>query len=217
MNIQTPNCSYICPKVVACKRAMDMILATIGLILFLPVLPFVALAIKVDSIGPVFFQQTRIGQTNGDHTHLFSMIKLRTMVNDAEKNTGAVWATKNDPRVTTVGMFLRKTRLDEFPQLINVLLGDMSLIGPRPERPGLYGKLEKEIPYFAERTYNVVPGITGLAQVSQGYDTCIEDVRSKLTFDHSYALNLSSLWLWLKMDVFISIKTLRIMMTAQGQ
>jgi lipopolysaccharide/colanic/teichoic acid biosynthesis glycosyltransferase len=196
---------------------MDMVLSSIGLLLFTPLLPFIALAIKLNSKGPVFFHQTRIGRTEGDHTHLFNMIKLRTMVNDAEKKTGAVWAVKNDPRVTSVGMFLRKTRLDEFPQLINVLMGDMSIIGPRPERPGLYGKLEKEIPYFAERTYNVVPGITGLAQVSQGYDTCIEDVRSKLTFDHSYALNLTSITLWLKMDLFISIKTLRIMVTAQGQ
>ncbi len=217
MDTNRQYCSYIDPNVIACKRVMDMVLSSIGLLLFTPLLPFIALAIKLNSKGPVFFHQTRIGRTEGDHTHLFNMIKLRTMVNDAEKKTGAVWAVKNDPRVTSVGMFLRKTRLDEFPQLINVLMGDMSIIGPRPERPGLYGKLEKEIPYFAERTYNVVPGITGLAQVSQGYDTCIEDVRSKLTFDHSYALNLTSITLWLKMDLFISIKTLRIMVTAQGQ
>lgn len=116
-----------------------------------------------------------------------------------------------------VGRFLRKTRLDELPQFINVLRGDMSLIGPRPERPDFYQRLENDIPFFVERTYDVLPGITGLAQVNQGYDTCIEDVRSKVGFDHSYALSLSSYKSWLMTDVLIVFKTLKIMVDGRGR
>lgn len=145
------------------------------------------------------------------------MIKFRTMRTDAEAASGATWAAKSDPRITRVGQFLRKTRLDELPQFINVLTGEMSLIGPRPERPGFYQKLENEIPYFVERTYGVTPGITGLAQVNQGYDTCIEDVRSKVGFDHSYALSLSSPLSWLKMDIYIIFRTLVVMVCGRGQ
>ena len=145
------------------------------------------------------------------------MIKFRTMVQDAEKLSGATWATKADPRITRVGRFLRKTRLDELPQFINVIRGEMSLIGPRPERPGFYRKLENEIPFFAERTYGVAPGITGLAQVNQGYDTCIEDVRSKVGYDHRYALALDNPLNWLRMDFGIMIRTVGIMITGRGQ
>jgi lipopolysaccharide/colanic/teichoic acid biosynthesis glycosyltransferase len=145
------------------------------------------------------------------------MWKFRSMRADAERASGAVWATKRDPRVTRVGWFLRKTRLDELPQLVNVLKGDMSIVGPRPERPGFYGRLERAIPFFAERTVGLRPGITGFAQVRQGYDTCIEDVRRKVGFDHAYAMRLTSLGAWLATDLGIMLKTVMVMVTGRGQ
>lgn len=199
------------------KQIFEMCFATTLLIILLPVFPLIALAIKLDSPGPIFFQQLRIGLCLPNQTKLFNMIKFRTMVVDAEKASGAVWAAKQDSRITAVGKFLRKTRLDELPQLINVIKGDMSLVGPRPERPGFYHKLETAIPYFAERTYGVLPGITGLAQVNQGYDTCIEDVRSKLAYDLAYSLSLRSLSSWLKADLFIMWKTFAVMILGRGQ
>lgn len=199
------------------KRIFDFAGALFALVISLPLFPIIALAIRLESPGPVLFKQLRIGLCTPERTNLFMMIKFRTMVVDAEKTSGAVWAKKNDQRITRVGNFLRKTRLDELPQLINVLVGDMSLIGPRPERPGFYSKLEAQIPFFAERTYGVLPGITGLAQVNQGYDTCIEDVRSKVGYDHSYALALSKPGNWLRMDLFIVFKTLAVMIMGRGQ
>jgi len=199
------------------KRLFDLGIAGFGLLLALPLFPLIALAIKLDSPGPVLFRQMRIGKAMPDHVQLFEMIKFRTMVSDAEKASGATWAKKRDPRITRVGNFLRKTRLDEIPQLINVLRGEMSIIGPRPERPGFYARLESAIPFFAERTYGVVPGITGLAQVNQGYDTCIEDVRSKVGFDHRYAMALAHPLAWLKMDLSIIARTVLVMVTGRGQ
>lgn len=199
------------------KRVCDIFVAGLCLLLSLPVWPLIALAIKLNSKGSVFFMQPRIGTCLPTQTKIFNMLKFRTMVSDAEGKTGAVWAAKKDPRITTVGIFLRKTRLDELPQLINVVKGDMSLVGPRPERPGFYGKLEEEIPYFAERTYGLMPGITGLAQVNQGYDTCIEDVRSKLSYDLSYNLTISSPINMLKTDAHIIWKTLSVMIMGRGQ
>ncbi|MES9905305.1 MAG: sugar transferase [Sedimenticola sp.] len=199
------------------KRIFDLLTAGGLLLVILPLLPFIALAIKLNSPGPVLFRQLRIGRALPDRTELFFMIKFRTMMVDAEKTSGAVWAKQRDSRITPVGRFLRKTRLDELPQLINVLRGEMSMIGPRPERPGFYKKLEQAIPFFAERTYGVTPGITGLAQVNQGYDTCIEDVRSKVGYDHSYALALSSPLSWLKTDAYIALRTLGVMIMGRGQ
>ncbi|MES9858891.1 MAG: sugar transferase [Sedimenticola sp.] len=199
------------------KRVFDLLSAGGLLLIILPLLPLIALVIKLDSPGPVLFRQLRIGRALPDRTELFFMIKFRTMVVDAEKASGAVWAKQRDSRITPVGRFLRKSRLDELPQLINVLRGEMSMIGPRPERPGFYKKLEQAIPFFAERTYGVTPGITGLAQVSQGYDTCIEDVRSKVGYDHSYALALSSPMRWLRMDLYITLRTLGVMVMGRGQ
>jgi lipopolysaccharide/colanic/teichoic acid biosynthesis glycosyltransferase len=199
------------------KRISDLLLAGIGLLLTLPLFPLIAVAIKLTSPGPVFFKQLRIGRARPDQVELFEMIKFRTMVNDAERSSGATWAKKQDPRITKVGLFLRKSRLDELPQFSNVLRGEMSMIGPRPERPGFYQKLETEIPFFAERTYGVTPGITGLAQVNQGYDTSIEDVRSKVGFDHRYALALSDPLSWLKMDIDIIFRTLVVMVMGRGQ
>ena len=199
------------------KRVVDIIASTIGILLILPIMPFIAIAIKIGSTGPVLFSQQRIGLATPHVTKLFNMYKFRTMNVNAEKTTGAVWATKDDPRITYIGKFLRKTRLDEIPQLFNVLKGEMSLIGPRPERPGFYQKLEQQIPFFAERTYGITPGITGLAQINQGYDTNIEDVRRKVGFDHRYALALSNPIDWLKMDLSIAFKTIWVMITGRGQ
>lgn len=203
--------------VAAAKRGFDIAVALVGILLTLPLWPLIALAIATESPGPVIFRQLRVGRAGTQRTELFEMWKFRSMRADAEKASGAVWAAKRDPRVTRVGWFLRKTRLDELPQLVNVLAGDMSIVGPRPERPGFYGKLEREIPFFAERTIGLRPGITGFAQVRQGYDTCIEDVRSKVGFDHAYGMRLTSLAEWFATDVGIMIRTVLVMVTGRGQ
>ena len=199
------------------KRSLDLVGAIVGLFVLLPVIPFIALAVKCTSKGPVLYQQLRVGKSTPEQMMLFKIIKFRTMYSDAEAVTGAVWATEDDPRITPVGRFLRKTRLDEIPQLINVIRGEMSLIGPRPERPSFYSKLEDAIPYFSDRTYGVLPGITGLAQVHQGYDSCIDDLRKKVGFDHSYAMSLHSLSSWFKTDVSIISKTLLVMVDGRGR
>ncbi|MCK6264937.1 sugar transferase [Vibrio sp. ZSDE26] len=199
------------------KRIFDLTGAIVGLLILSPIMPIIALAIKVSSPGPVFYKQQRVGKSTPTHMEFFDIIKFRTMYQDAETRSGAVWATEGDPRITPVGRFLRKTRLDEIPQLINVVRGEMSIIGPRPERPSFYNKLETAIPYFADRTYGVMPGITGLAQVNQGYDTCLDDVRRKVGFDHSYALSMSSLRNWLAMDLSIISKTIVVMVDGRGR
>lgn len=199
------------------KRAVDIAGAlTIGM-LAVPVIPAVVLAIKLDSRGPVLFRQTRVGRALPDRTELFEMIKFRSMSADAEARSGAVWAAKADPRVTRVGRFLRKTRLDELPQLINVLRGEMSLIGPRPERPSFCGRLEREIPFYLERTWGVRPGITGLAQVYQGYDQSLDDVRSKILYDFRYALALRDPGSWVKMEVTVVVRTVAVMAFGRGR
>ena len=199
------------------KRVLDLGIASLALIISLPVWPLIALAITLESRGPIFFRQQRIGLCLPTQCRIFQMIKFRTMVQDAESRSGAVWAQKNDPRTTKTGKFLRKTRLDELPQLINVLCGDMSLVGPRPERPGFYKKLENDIPYFAERTYGILPGITGLAQVNQGYDQCLDDVRNKLRYDFCYSLALRNPLSMVKMDLLVVWKTLTVMICGRGQ
>lgn len=209
--------NYIPSNVAGAKRLADIVLASIGLCLLVIIFPIIALCIKLESKGPLFFHQLRIGQARAHYTSLFFMYKFRTMAVDAESKSGPVWAAKNDPRVTRVGSILRKTRLDELPQLYNVLIGDMSLIGPRPERPGFYQKLEHAIPYFAERTYGLKPGITGLAQVNQGYDRDLDDVRRKVAFDHAYALSLSGVWGWFTTDLSIAVRTITVMVLGRGQ
>ncbi|ELE7614059.1 sugar transferase [Vibrio vulnificus] len=199
------------------KRLFDLFFALLALLVTLPLFPLIALAIKVTSKGNIIYKQLRVGRLTPEKMELFEIMKFRTMYCDAESRSGAVWATENDPRVTPVGRFLRKTRLDELPQLFNVLKGEMSLIGPRPERPDFYQRLEQEIPYFADRTYGVLPGITGLAQINQGYDTSIEDVRRKVGFDHSYALSLSSFSNWLQTDIAIIVKTIIVMVDGRGR
>ncbi len=209
--------TFVHPVAARGKRLIDIVLALVGLVITLPLLPFIALAIRLDSPGPIIYQQIRIGYQMESYIRLFMMKKFRTMRNDAEAGTGPVWAQKNDPRITRVGNFLRKTRLDEIPQLWNVLVGDMSIVGPRPERPGMYQKLENNIPFYSERTFDVVPGITGLAQVNMGYDQTLNDVKNKVAYDHAYALALTTTWGWLKMDFYIMIKTLYVMVTGKGQ
>ncbi|EGR7975330.1 sugar transferase [Vibrio vulnificus] len=199
------------------KRLFDLVFTLLALLVTLPLFPLIALAIKVTSKGNIIYKQLRVGRSTPEKMELFEIMKFRTMYCDAESRSGAVWATENDPRITPVGRFLRKTRLDELPQLFNVLKGEMSLIGPRPERPDFYQRLEQEIPYFADRTYGVLPGITGLAQINQGYDTSIEDVRRKVGFDHSYALSLNSFSNWLQTDIAIIVKTIIVMVDGRGR
>ncbi|ELV8678516.1 sugar transferase [Vibrio vulnificus] len=199
------------------KRLFDLVFASLALLVTFPLFPLIALAIKATSRGNIIYKQLRVGRSTPEKMELFEIMKFRTMYCDAESRSGAVWATENDPRITPVGRFLRKTRLDELPQLFNVLKGEMSLIGPRPERPDFYQRLEQEIPYFADRTYGVLPGITGLAQINQGYDTSIEDVRRKVGFDHSYALSLNSFSNWLQTDIAIIVKTIIVMVDGRGR
>ena len=163
------------------KRYMDLVLSIAGLTITAPILIFSAMLIKLTSPGQVIYRQTRVGKKG----KIFKIYKLRTMVADAEKGTGAVWAKKNDPRVTTLGRILRKSRIDEIPQLFNVIEGDMSIIGPRPERPELVRDLKNLIVDY-EKRLTVKPGITGLAQVFHKYDETIEDVKKKIKYDMLY-------------------------------
>ena len=209
--------THISMKTRFAKRTFDIVGALIGLSIGLIFAVPVATAVRLTSPGPVIFRQLRIGRSLPDRTELFMMLKFRTMYVDAEARTGPVWATRNDPRITPVGRFLRKTRLDEIPQLFNVLNGDMSLVGPRPERPGITHRLEDAIPFFAERTYGVRPGITGLAQINQGYDENLDDVRTKVLFDHAYGLSIMDFWRWLRTDLHILWKTVAVMVGGRGR
>ncbi|MCM3068377.1 sugar transferase [Priestia flexa] len=184
------------------KRIIDIIFSLIALIITFPGIILFSILIKLETPGPVFFLQERVG-LNGRY---FTIIKLRSMGIDAEKN-GAKWAEKNDPRVTKVGAFIRKTRIDEIPQLWNVLIGEMSLIGPRPERPMFTASFNDEIPGFVERL-KVKPGITGWAQINGGYDI---SPKEKLELDLYYIKKLS---FWL--DINILIKTLKVVFTGDG-
>lgn len=184
------------------KRILDILLSLVGLIITLPILLIFSILIKVETPGHVFFLQERVG-LNGRY---FKVIKLRSMGVDAEKN-GAQWAQKNDPRVTKVGAFIRKTRIDEIPQLWNVLVGDMSLVGPRPERPMFTAQFNEEIPGFIERI-KVKPGITGWAQVNGGYDIT---PREKFILDRYYIKNMSVL-----LDFKVLLKTIWVCLTGSG-
>lgn len=188
------------------KRLLDVTVSIIILIISLPVSLLAAIAIKLDSEGPIFFTQERMGM-NGK---IFKMIKFRSMKKDAEKHTGPVWSQKNDPRVTRVGKIIRKLRIDEIPQFINVLKGDMSVVGPRPERPYFVEKLSQEIPYY-KRRLKVRPGITGWAQVKHKYDESIEDVKVKLRYDLFYIENMS-----IRMDLKILFRTIFVVIFGKG-
>lgn len=188
------------------KRLMDIVFSLIILIITLPITLLVALAIKIDSEGPVFFKQIRVGKDGKE----FKIYKFRSMIKDAEKHTGPVWSTKDDPRITRVGKIIRKFRLDEIPQFINVLRGEMSLVGPRPERPYFVEKLSQEIPLY-KRRLKVKPGITGWAQVKHKYDESIEDVKKKLQYDLYYIENIS-----LRMDLKILFRTIFVVLFGKG-
>lgn len=189
------------------KRLIDILFSLFGLILLSPILILFAVLIKIDSRGPVFFKQKRMGK-NG---RIFTVYKFRSMIQDAERYTGPVWAGKTDPRITRVGRFIRKVRIDEFPQLINVLNGDMSLVGPRPERPYFVDKLKRKYPLYTRRL-KVQPGVTGWAQVKGKYDTTVEEVKEKLDYDLYYIDNIS-----LRLDFLIMFYTIYVMLRFKGQ
>ncbi len=180
------------------KRALDMAISIVVLVGALPIWLLVAVAIKLDSRGPVLLAQERVGK----NWKPFKMYKFRSMVEDAEKKSGPVWAKRNDPRVTKVGRIIRKLHVDEVPQFFNILGGDMSLVGPRPERTFFVEKLRKEIPLY-EKRLNVPPGLTGWAQTKGRYDRSLDDVRNKLKYDLYYIENMS-----LRMDLKILLRTL---------
>ena len=216
------------------KKSIDFLGAAVGLVVLSPIFMVIALLIKLDSPGPIFYSQIRVGlnrrrknrrsakcYTSADNRRRdrrrtdnfgipFKVYKFRTMVDKAEKKCGPVWATENDPRITRVGAFLRKTRMDELPQLFNVFTGDMSLIGPRPERPMFIKDLSQQVDNYTMRLA-VKPGITGLAQVENGYDSSIDSVKDKVAYDLRY-INRWSLW----QDIKILLKTVVVVITGKG-
>ena len=188
------------------KRFFDIVASLILLVLTLPLILLGALAVKLESRGPAFYRQRRVGL----YGQGFDIIKLRSMRVDAEVGGKAVWAEKDDPRITRVGRFIRKVRIDELPQCWSVLKGEMSFVGPRPERPQFVEDLEAKLPYYAER-HMVKPGITGWAQINYPYVASIEDSRQKLEYDLYYAKNYSPF-----LDVLILLQTLRVVLFPDG-
>jgi sugar transferase (PEP-CTERM system associated) len=190
----------------ALKRLSDIILGFSLLLLTLPLMALTMLAIKLDSPGPVFYRQQRVGRFDKP----FTLLKFRSMTADAEASGNPVWAEQNDPRVTRVGRFIRATRIDELPQLVNVLAGEMSLVGPRPERPHFVEQLTRAIPLYRQRSY-VKPGVTGWAQINFPYGASVEDAREKLAYDLYYIKNRSLL-----LDAGILVSTIRVVLFGQG-
>ncbi|MEW6049644.1 MAG: sugar transferase [Candidatus Zixiibacteriota bacterium] len=216
------------------KRALDIVGAATGIILCFPIWLVIPVLIKLDSPGPVFYTQARVGvnrrrrdrrawqkagvdnrrdadRRSEDYMGKpFQVIKFRTMVQDAESKSGPVWARKNDPRITRLGLLMRRTRLDEVPQFINILMGDMSLVGPRPERPHFVRDLSTRVTNYTERL-DVRPGLTGLAQVENGYDLSVDSVQQKVRFDLEY-IRTWSIW----SDVKILARTVVVVVTGKG-
>lgn len=190
----------------ASKRLSDIVLSLVGLLLAAPVMAVVALVVRYTSPGPVIYRQVRVGKDG----RLITIFKFRSMRVDAEAGTGAVWAVTKDPRVTPVGRFLRRSRLDEIPQLLNVLRGDMSFVGPRPERPEFVAELTKQIPFYGQR-HVVRPGVTGWAQVRHRYGASVEDSQEKLQYDLFYIKHLSMLF-----DLFILTETVKTVLMRRG-
>lgn len=229
---------------------MDLAIAGAGLVASGPAMTAIAATIKLTSKGPVFYTQTRAGAVDSAtddaiaNVPTFKMYKFRTMGVDAEKTSGAVLAAKNDPRITTIGRILRRTRLDELPQLFNVIRGEMSVVGPRPERPELLQNMALAIPYFEERMRMVKPGITGLAQVELSYTgemsesnqlrryteqllnpfkldeaegALADDMRTKLLYDFAYSVRLEDFRTFLTTDLGIIIRTPKVMILGKGR
>jgi sugar transferase (PEP-CTERM system associated) len=188
------------------KRSASVLISIVGLLLSAPFLPLVILAIKLSSPGRVLYWQNRVGRDD----RVFRCYKFRTMRSDAEAISGPTWAEDDDPRVTPVGRLLRKTRIDEIPQLLNVLKGDMSLVGPRPERPEFVAALNKKIPYYHLR-HSVRPGITGWAQILYKYGSSVEDAKEKLRYDLYYIKNTS-----VGLDLLIFLNTIKIVLVGRG-
>jgi lipopolysaccharide/colanic/teichoic acid biosynthesis glycosyltransferase len=221
--VTSPDDIFPAERSEALSRALNVAVAAIALVLLAPVIALVALAVRLTSDGPVLYSQTRVG-VDRRYKHKrtddrraqdfggkpFEMYKFRSMRVDAEKNGVAVWAKKGDSRVTPIGAFLRKTRLDELPQLYNVLRGEMNIVGPRPERPTIFAEMRETIPQYQMRQ-RVKPGITGWAQINQAYDSCIDDVRSKVNFDLEYLKRQS-----LGMDLRIMATTVPVMVFRRG-
>jgi lipopolysaccharide/colanic/teichoic acid biosynthesis glycosyltransferase len=206
------------------NRVLNVLLASLALIIVAPLMLAVAIAVKLTSPGPVLYTQTRVGidrrhrrtfavvDRRGDDAGgiIFTIYKFRTMCVDAECASGPVWATPDDPRVTPIGALLRRTRLDELPQLFNVLKGDMNIVGPRPERPSIFSRLRSDIAEYPYRQ-RAKPGITGLAQISLPYDASIEDVRKKVQYDLEYLQRQG-----LAEDVRIMIRTVPVVLFRRG-
>jgi exopolysaccharide biosynthesis polyprenyl glycosylphosphotransferase len=187
------------------RRLLSFAVSFTALLICLPFIPFIILAVRLSSPGPILFKQTRVGQSG----RLFTALKFRTMREDAESG-GAVWASKNDPRVTRVGGFMRKTRLDEIPQLWNVLRGEMGFVGPRPERPEFVQWLSQEIPYYDLR-HMIRPGITGWAQVRYRYGASLEETKHKLEYDLYYIKHQS-----IGLDLLIMFETIKTIILRRG-
>jgi lipopolysaccharide/colanic/teichoic acid biosynthesis glycosyltransferase len=208
------------------SRMLNVLVASVALILVSPIILVAAILIKLTSRGPVFYRQVRVGMdarrsrgANADRDcrrsrdlggRVFSIYKMRTMYVDAEQRSGAVWATKSDPRVTPVGRVLRKFRIDELPQLLNVIQNTMSIVGPRPERPSIFAKLSQDIADYQIRQ-RAKPGITGWAQINHSYDTTIDDVRTKVRYDLEYLERQG-----VAEDVRIMMRTLPVMLLRKG-
>lgn len=190
----------------AVKRSVDMLLAIMALVVTIPLFVLLPLLIKLSSPGPVFYRQERVGWQG----RRFTILKFRSMRQDAEEAGHALWAEERDPRVTAIGQFMRRYRLDELPQLINVLRGDMSMVGPRPERPEFMGRLSRDIPYYAYRLA-VKPGITGWAQVKFRYGATVQDAAEKLQYDLYYIKHMS-----VRLDGLIALKTIRTVLFQSG-
>ncbi|MFH1148232.1 MAG: TIGR03013 family XrtA/PEP-CTERM system glycosyltransferase [Pseudomonadota bacterium] len=188
------------------RRLVDVFFSFAGLIILSPLMFVVSIVVKLDSRGPVFFRQERVGENNG----IFKIYKFRSMRNDAENCTGPVWAEENDPRITRVGRFIRRCRIDEIPQFWNVLKGDMSFIGPRPERPCFVKELTRKIPYYAQR-HSIKPGITGWAQIKYKYGATEGDALEKLKYEIYYIKNLSPF-----LDLLILFETVKIVLFGKG-
>jgi sugar transferase (PEP-CTERM system associated) len=192
--------------ILCAKRVIDMLVSAVGLILTLPISLITAIAIMLDSRGPIFYCQERVGENE----HTFTLYKFRSMLHNAEGKTGPVWAAGEDPRVTRVGKIIRKLRIDEIPQMFNVLKGEMSFVGPRPERPFFVSKLKEKVPYYHLR-FSVKPGLTGWAQISYPYGGSEEDAIEKLQYDLYYIKNVSPLF-----DLQILFETIKVVLLSRG-